>query len=222
MRKSYSIISFIASITVSLIPVIITFYHIYSYRRTLSSFIRLFSLMAQMVLLFATIYFVMQTISASKNIKENHYSRLDTDELPLNNISNVWYYRTLNANPDKLGTIYYALLSFQDCIHFSLVTASTLGYGDITPKSPLAKLVADLQVVLSFIIVAFGIGIFISSKADEVQVGKILDATEYIEKNLHDASNVKLQEWTMYSDLIHKKFHNLIKLIEDEQNIRKR
>ena len=222
MKKSYSIVSFITTIIITGIPIAITFYHIASYKETLSSFIRLFSLMAQIILLFGTIYFVLQTMSASIDLKESNYTQISKDNFPLSNVSISWYYQVLENNPEKLETLYNALLSFQDCIHFSLVTSSTVGYGDIVPKHPITKLIVDIQIVLSFIIVAFGIGVFISLKAKKAHQGNRLpDQSEQIENNLPKASNAKLQEWNKYSEFMLQKFINLKKLIIEEQNKRK-
>ncbi len=220
MRKNYAIASFIASLIITTIPIIITFYYLTSYRKTLSSFIRLSSLLVQIVLLFGTIYFVEQTLSVSNDIKESNYTNIRKDNFPFSNVNNLWYYRLLKDHPDKLKTLYYALLSYQDCLHFSLVTSSTVGYGDIFPKDPIAKLLVDIQIVLSFIIVAFGIGAFMSSKANSTRKKNLLEMTNHIENNLSEVSNDKLLEWEKYSDYMLQKISNLKKKIKDEQSNR--
>ena len=45
-----------------------------------------------------------------------------------------------------------------DVFHFSVVTATTLGYGDVYPKSAIAKIVVDLHVLCSLAIAIFGAG----------------------------------------------------------------
>jgi voltage-gated potassium channel len=40
-------------------------------------------------------------------------------------------------------------LGFIDGLYFSLVTSSTVGYGDITPKSPVTKIVVMSQIIIS-------------------------------------------------------------------------
>jgi hypothetical protein len=45
-----------------------------------------------------------------------------------------------------------------DCNHFSVVSATTVGYGDMVPKSHFAKLIVDFQLTYTFAIVAIGIG----------------------------------------------------------------
>ena len=221
MRKNYAVTSFFTSLIITSIPIIITFYHIKSYRKTLSSFVRLFSLMVQIVLLFGTIYFVEQTLSVTNDLKESNFTSINKDNFPFNDVNNLWYYRLLNNHPDKLETLYYAILSYQDCLHFSLVTSSTVGYGDIVPREPIAKLLVDIQIVLSFIIVAFGIASFISLKSNSPSLGKKLDITEHIENSLLEASNAKLEEWEKYSDYMLHKYRNLNSLIKNEQEKRK-
>ena len=41
-----------------------------------------------------------------------------------------------------------------DCLHFSIVTITTLGYGDITPLTPLAKTVSYMEAVTGQIYIA--------------------------------------------------------------------
>ncbi|HYW73338.1 MAG TPA: potassium channel family protein [Pyrinomonadaceae bacterium] len=57
-----------------------------------------------------------------------------------------------------------ALGLFGDCFHFSVVTAATVGYGDITPSSSLSRLVADSQVIASVSILVFGLGFVMSAR----------------------------------------------------------
>ncbi len=51
-----------------------------------------------------------------------------------------------------------------DSFHYSVVTATTLGYGDVYPKSALAKLVVDFQVLSSLAIAIFGAGKYFEFK----------------------------------------------------------
>ena len=43
--------------------------------------------------------------------------------------------------------------SWVDCLYFSASTHTTVGYGDLTPKSPVAKLVATAHMMIVFAIV---------------------------------------------------------------------
>ncbi|MCC7428528.1 MAG: two pore domain potassium channel family protein [Alphaproteobacteria bacterium] len=48
------------------------------------------------------------------------------------------------------------IISFGEAIHFSIVTMSTVGYGDIVPVEPAVRAVATLQVVIGLLLLLFG------------------------------------------------------------------
>jgi voltage-gated potassium channel len=48
-------------------------------------------------------------------------------------------------------------LSFREAIYFSIVTLSTVGYGDIVPTSNLARALASLEVVCGVMLLLFGV-----------------------------------------------------------------
>jgi voltage-gated potassium channel len=48
-------------------------------------------------------------------------------------------------------------LSFSESIYFSIVSMSTVGYGDIVPYSSLARLLASLEVICGFMLLLFGV-----------------------------------------------------------------
>jgi voltage-gated potassium channel len=48
-------------------------------------------------------------------------------------------------------------LSFGEALYFSVVTLSTVGYGDILPTSNIARVLASIQVVLGVILLLFGV-----------------------------------------------------------------
>ena len=47
-------------------------------------------------------------------------------------------------------------LSFSESIYFSIVSMSTVGYGDIVPHSSLARLLGSLEVICGFMLLLFG------------------------------------------------------------------
>jgi voltage-gated potassium channel len=49
------------------------------------------------------------------------------------------------------------VLSFSEAIYFSIVSISTVGYGDIVPHSSLARLLASLEVICGFMLLLFGV-----------------------------------------------------------------
>jgi hypothetical protein len=51
---------------------------------------------------------------------------------------------------------------FLGCLHFSITTAATVGYGDIAPNNLSTRLTADLQIALNVILVIFILGMLFS------------------------------------------------------------
>lgn len=52
---------------------------------------------------------------------------------------------------------------FLDCFHFSVMTTTTVGYGDITPAKRYSKLAADLQSLSSLALLVFALGMLFSN-----------------------------------------------------------
>jgi voltage-gated potassium channel len=48
-------------------------------------------------------------------------------------------------------------LSFSESIYFSIVSITTVGYGDIVPQSSIARLLASIEVVCGFMLLLFGV-----------------------------------------------------------------
>jgi len=48
-------------------------------------------------------------------------------------------------------------LSFSEAIHFSIVTISTVGYGDIVPASNIARVLASIEVICGVLLLLFGV-----------------------------------------------------------------
>jgi voltage-gated potassium channel len=48
-------------------------------------------------------------------------------------------------------------LSFSESIYFSIVSITTVGYGDIVPHSSLARLLASFEVICGFMLLLFGV-----------------------------------------------------------------
>ena len=52
-----------------------------------------------------------------------------------------------------------------DCFHFSVVTAATVGYGDIVPRTWFAKIIVDTQIITVTAILVFGVGFIMSERS---------------------------------------------------------
>jgi hypothetical protein len=61
-----------------------------------------------------------------------------------------------------------------DCIYFSVVTISSLGYGDILPAAAVAKLAASAEVVTGFILIVLALGSVLSDKVSDKEAGMLL------------------------------------------------
>lgn len=48
-------------------------------------------------------------------------------------------------------------LSFSEAVHFSIVTISTVGYGDIVPASNVARVLASMEVICGVMLLLFGV-----------------------------------------------------------------
>jgi voltage-gated potassium channel len=57
------------------------------------------------------------------------------------------------------------VLSFSESIYFSIVSISTVGYGDIVPHSSVARLLASIEVVCGFMLLLFGVSEFLVGNA---------------------------------------------------------
>jgi hypothetical protein len=47
---------------------------------------------------------------------------------------------------------------FGDCLHLSVITMTTVGYGDITPRSLPARVATDVEAVCNTLLLIFGLG----------------------------------------------------------------
>ncbi|MEZ6055464.1 MAG: potassium channel family protein [Planctomycetaceae bacterium] len=65
-------------------------------------------------------------------------------------------YRALGTSEMKIDRSARMPL-FNECLHFSVATVTTLGYGDITPQSPIVRTFSDIQVLVG--VFTFGLGL---------------------------------------------------------------
>jgi hypothetical protein len=56
---------------------------------------------------------------------------------------------------------------FLACLHFSIVTMTTLGYGDITPAGTMSRAAADLQILASVTLFTLGLGMVFGGFLDQ-------------------------------------------------------
>jgi hypothetical protein len=106
----------------------------------------LFIYYAELILAFAAAYFLLSLIGGTGS----HFSGLIPE---------------ITGVEENYGFV-LAFSHFFDFLYFSVVTATTLGYGDIQPSSWQAKSMVMLQVLLALHIVVVGFGSYFSSGAD--------------------------------------------------------
>lgn len=105
--------------------------------------LRIVFLYASLMLIFANIHFLLVFM-------------FDDGTIPFEGIHNVWTWL-----PGIQGRVIHpkdALIAIADSIHFSTVTITTLGYGDMYPTKWYSKLAVDIEVFLGLGIVVVGIG----------------------------------------------------------------
>lgn len=74
----------------------------------------------------------------------------------------LMYYIEGNAQPDKFGTV-------PEAAWWSIATLTTVGYGDVTPITPLGKLVGSFTMVMGLCILALPVAIISTGFAQELQ-----------------------------------------------------
>ena len=139
-------------------PVVIALLQILNLKHTVTSIPKLALLYMEIILMFGVVYFY------AVSDKEDISSPMNTTVIK--GIKADWTTRVINEEPDKIETMKQALISFEDCVYFSMVTSTTVGYGDMVPVTPATKLLVGIQVLVSFFLIAFGAGYFFSLRSN--------------------------------------------------------
>ena len=63
-----------------------------------------------------------------------------------------------------LGSLTPEVWSFGDFLYFSVITQTTVGYGDILPNSTLVRIIVMLQIVIGLAIVTFAINVIFTAQ----------------------------------------------------------
>lgn len=162
LRETHSGILDIFNFIMVGLPILIVVSNIISFKKTMSSLRKLASLYLQIILMFGVIYYFGTAAYTAKNFTKDSFNQL-SDHAAIRGINTDWVKLSIKHEGDKIKIFKEALISFQDCIHFSLITSTTVGYGDTVPANPMAKLLVDIQVLVSCFLLAFGLGSFFSS-----------------------------------------------------------
>jgi hypothetical protein len=119
-----------------------------AYKRNAQTLRRIVCMYLALVLLCANLNFLVML----------HFGR--DGSAPFHGIQTVWDEYTIGRpTPIIFENVF---LSVIDCIHFSIATLSTVGYGDIYPTAWYAKLVVDIEILMGLGINILTIGRYFS------------------------------------------------------------
>ena len=159
-------------------PLVLAFLHLNNIQRSLSSIKDLAILYIEIILMFGIVYFYL--VSSPKNIGE------DKNNTAISGVDSKWVGHLMNPTEreDKRRLLSEALKCMQDCVHFSLITSTTVGYGDMVPKSMLAKLIVDIQVLICLFLISLGAGSVFARTSDKRISAIEIEDNATIEKRL--------------------------------------
>jgi voltage-gated potassium channel len=131
-------------------------------------------------------------------------------------VSSVLIYVMEANNPNSsINTLF-------DALYWSIVTISTVGYGDITPSSSEARFIAMIVITAGIAVLAFTTSLFVSAfteKLEDIREIKMIDEISKINNFYLICGYGEIAREVVAKLIYH---HNRIVIIdEDEQNILK-
>lgn len=153
----------LAILIMVILPIAFTVINVvHSHRRTYNIF-HLAFLYAQIVVVFGVLYLCLISVNRNRQLHAQA-----TPGPTIAGITATWVDALANPDNHDRGAILVTYLGeLHDCIHFSLVTSATVGYGDMVPVTRLARLAVDLQIAMTIFFVTFGIGTFFIRRDQE-------------------------------------------------------
>lgn len=158
------------------IPILVVVANIINFHTTISSAKGIVSLYLQIILMFGVIYYLGTAGNKLKEIN-NSYPETGNINASLDGINTDWIKSSMAQTKPKSEIFQEALICFHDCIHFSLITSATVGYGNIVPANQTAKMLVNIQVLVSCFLIAFGVGGLFN--ADKKEIEKKLQQIEH-------------------------------------------
>ncbi len=76
--------------------------------------------------------------------------------------ASLMYVAERDAQPDKLGTI-------PDAFYWAVITLTTVGYGDVSPVTPVGKIIAAVTALFGIVMLALPVGIIATAFAQAIQ-----------------------------------------------------
>ena len=122
----------------------------------------------------------------------------------------AWMYYEVSLDPEYPNAFIYTediTPSYSTFLYYSIITFATVGYGDITPLSPAARLVAGLEVLLAMIINVVFIAILL------VFVGNFSLLEEKLEQQRIRSEERKIEREEVAIE------HQADRIAEEEHNI---
>ena len=103
---------------------------------------------------------------------------------------------TVSSLVTVFGTLMYVIegpangfTSIPTSIYWAIVTLTTVGFGDITPKTPLGQMVASLVMITGYSIIAVPTGIFTAELTNAMrQEGLLKHTCPHCKKHRHEAN----------------------------------
>ena len=124
--------------------IIVILVRVFEFDRYTESVSKLLILYFELLFIFASIYLWLYLLGGVNQIEG--FGPLDREMLSSKEAFDVKLYK------EQVWVI------IVDSFHFSVVTGTTLGYGDMLPKHVISKLLVDLQVLLTVGVVVLGYG----------------------------------------------------------------
>ncbi|MBP2651702.1 MAG: Ion transport 2 domain protein [Firmicutes bacterium] len=133
--------------------------------------------------------------NALLGIKSKLWSGVDTKEQ-----LQLWNYKFLSEITETLPVSYifkgveftqpqviryqpdHKLSAYADCLYFSTITIASVGYGDITPQSALAKFLVCLETIMGQLLLALGIASAYSGISHTTRTARVITQGTHHEK----------------------------------------
>ena len=143
-------------------PIVAMIATVVNYKRAHLGLSRLIYTFLAVLLMFADAYFVSVVADDRGGTRCAAEPCQFDNDIPLKGVQPVWRWFP-EPQPRHLSLKRIAL-AYLDCVHYSIVTGSTVGYGDITPVRWYAKVLTDLQILLCLGLTVLGVSRVFASR----------------------------------------------------------